>query len=137
MRKYINARYRRIMDRIIEYLGGKCVRCGSVESLQVDHIDRTTKLFNVSTGIQNKSKKKLWEEVRKCQLLCKPCHSIKGIEVGDIKSAEHGSVGKYDKRRHGCRCEICTEGARRRYKKYAETHKRVTIDGERVWRIKA
>ena len=118
MRNYINARYRRIMDEIIQYLGGKCSRCDSKERLQTDHKDRTTKLFNISTGIQNVSKKKLWEEIEKCQLLCKSCHWEKGIEMGDIKQSTHGSPGMYDKRRHNCKCDICKEGNNKRSREW-------------------
>jgi len=58
---------------LIEKLGGKCVECGCTETLEFDHIDPTTKSFNISAGY-HKPKKVLEEELAKCQLLCNKCH---------------------------------------------------------------
>ena len=74
-------------QKIIDFLGGECVKCDSTENLEVDHIDPKTKSFNLDAkNIQRK-----WEileiELRKCQLLCKTCHkdkSRKGKEQGQI-----------------------------------------------------
>ena len=125
-REYHNNRHKKVMKLIIQHLGGKCVNCGSVENLQIDHIDRTTKLFNVSTGVQNYSMEKVWTEVRKCQLLCKICHRQKGIKVGDIVESKHGSYSMYDRRSHGCRCIICKEANSRRAMKF---RKRKLMEG--------
>lgn len=38
-------------DRLIEMLGGKCVRCGATEDLEFDHIDPSTKVFAVMAGL--------------------------------------------------------------------------------------
>ena len=65
--------------RLIEMLGGKCVRCGATENLEFDHIDPSTKVFGVCAGLD-----KAWDvlvaEASKCQLLCRPCHVAKGAE---------------------------------------------------------
>jgi hypothetical protein len=58
---------------LIEKLGGKCVECGCTETLQFDHIDPSTKSFNISAGYL-KPKEVLEEELSKCQLLCNKCH---------------------------------------------------------------
>ena len=34
---------------IVQRLGGKCARCGSIENLQVDHVDPRTKKFEVKS----------------------------------------------------------------------------------------
>jgi hypothetical protein len=58
---------------LIEKLGGKCVECGCTETLEFDHIDPSTKSFNISAGY-HKPKEVLEEELEKCQLLCNKCH---------------------------------------------------------------
>jgi len=58
---------------LIEKLGGKCVECGCTETLEFDHIDPSTKSFNISSGY-HKPKEVLEEELSKCQLLCNKCH---------------------------------------------------------------
>ena len=60
----------------IEYLGGKCVGCGTTENLQFDHKDRTIKEFNISKKPDH-TLEKIKEELDKCQLLCDSCHRIK------------------------------------------------------------
>ena len=39
--------YRSKMEKIFEYLGGKCVKCGSSNNLQIDHTDHLTKSFSI------------------------------------------------------------------------------------------
>jgi hypothetical protein len=67
---------RRTKRRAVEYLGGKCSRCGynkCVRALSFHHRDPLIKSF----GIANPSTKK-WEivkaELDKCDLLCLNCH---------------------------------------------------------------
>jgi hypothetical protein len=62
-----------VREILIEKLGGKCVECGCTESLEFDHIDPSTKSFNIAAGY-TKPKEVLLEEVAKCQLLCNKCH---------------------------------------------------------------
>ncbi len=57
----------------LEYLGGKCVVCGTTHNLQFDHIKREGKKYEISTKLTNKWDN-LKEELDKCQLLCAPCH---------------------------------------------------------------
>jgi hypothetical protein len=93
-----------------EQLGGKCVRCGSTENLQFDHIDPATKTQAISR-MWGSAEALLLAELQKCQLLCKPCHQAKTSEIGWSK-AEHGSESMYGY--HHCRCEVCV-AARRLY----------------------
>ena len=62
----------------IEYLGGKCVKCGATERLEFDHIDRTTKKYNITRKV-DRTFDILKEELNKCQLLCYDCHKVKTI----------------------------------------------------------
>lgn len=57
-----------------------CVKCGSSECLQLDHIDPKTK---VSNSIWSWSKERREAEIKKCQVLCENCHKTKSIENGD------------------------------------------------------
>ena len=65
-----------LREILIEKMGGKCVECGCKEALEFDHIDPSTKSFNISGGY-TKPKEVLQEELLKCQLLCVSCHKEK------------------------------------------------------------
>lgn len=60
----------------LQQLGGRCVRCGSVENLHFDHIDPASKVNALSRLLQA-SKKRFEEELSKCQLLCETHHRAK------------------------------------------------------------
>jgi hypothetical protein len=88
--------------RLIEMLGGKCVRCGATEDLEFDHIDPSTKVFAVCAGL-SKAWDALVDEASKTQLLCKPCHIAKGAE--DRSGLKHGTYHVYWY--WNCRCDLC------------------------------
>ena len=88
-------------QHLIDMLGGKCCGCGATENLQFDHLDRTTKSFNIGANLAAKIEK-LEEEARKCQLLCKDCHQLKTLVNHDC---EHLTYGKRI-------VEVKTEGER-------------------------
>jgi 5-methylcytosine-specific restriction endonuclease McrA len=87
MRGYIRERRRWRRQRLIEMLGGECVRCGTTDDLEFDHIDPSTKLFAVGSDM-SRAWAKLVEEALKTQLLCRPCHVEKGRE--DRPEPSHG-----------------------------------------------
>ena len=60
----------------IEYLGGKCVVCGTTHNLQFDHIKREGKKYSIASKLSYKFDN-LKEELDKCQLLCVDCHKVK------------------------------------------------------------
>jgi hypothetical protein len=98
---YMKARKQARRAKLIEMLGGCCVRCGTTEDLEFDHIDPATKRFNVCSDL-TRAWDELVAETLKTQLLCRPCHVAKGAE--DRPETPHG--------RHRyvywqCRCEIC------------------------------
>jgi hypothetical protein len=100
-REYMKARKHERRAKLIEMFGGKCVRCGSTEDLQFDHIDPATKSFAVCNDL-TRAWDKLVAEALKCQLLCHECHIEKGIE--DRGEPRHGWY------RHvywQCRCDVC------------------------------
>jgi hypothetical protein len=98
-------KYHRVMKGLRAQLGGECVRCKSVEDLEFDHIDPSTKLYTLS---QIWSRPELvQDEIVKCQLLCRSCHIDKTLENGDngTQRARHGTEYMY--RTYKCRCEPC------------------------------
>ena len=69
-----NRKYRKeARIKCVEYLGGKCVKCGTTHNLQFDHIKREGKKYEISLKITNNFDS-IKEELNKCQLLCAPCH---------------------------------------------------------------
>jgi 5-methylcytosine-specific restriction endonuclease McrA len=98
--------------KCIQYLGGKCVRCGTVDALEFDHVDRATKSFTITSNL-NRRWEILKEELDKCQLLCKPCHRQKTVEAGETGGGHnkadvcpHGTLWGYGSR-WKCRCDLC------------------------------
>ncbi len=68
-------------------MGGKCVRCGSKDRLEVDHIDPTSK---VTHRVWAMGRAKREAELAKCQLLCRSCHQKKSApEIGAAVSASN------------------------------------------------
>jgi hypothetical protein len=122
-RKYQLERYYRRRKEAIEFLGGKCNECGGAEELEFDHIDPATKELPVSQ-MWGVSEERFWNEVRKCQLLCKKHHIEKTHTNGDNGKffAQHGSLAMY--RHHKCRCDPCREvwnsASRKWTKKYKQ-----------------
>lgn len=100
-------RYRARKALALEILGGKCVRCGSADQLEFDHIDPATKSFTI-THRMLLGWGRVLAELAKCQLLCDSCHIAKTIEDGPPhnKRAEvvHRHITTYT---DGCRCEPC------------------------------
>ena len=81
-----------------EYLGGKCVRCGTTERLEFDHIKPENKSYTIACNITSFSLEELILEVDKCQLLCRPCHIEKSRENGDFTGPK-GLPAEVKKRR--------------------------------------
>jgi hypothetical protein len=101
MRGYIKVRKQQRKARLIEMLGGCCVRCETTENLEFDHIDPSTKRFNSCSDL-TRAWDDLVAEARMTQLLCKECHREKGAE--DRPEPAH-SLYRYWY--YGCRCAVC------------------------------
>ncbi len=104
-------RYAQVHARAIAHLGGCCAKCGSVELLEIDHIDPSTKSFNISSRTCL-SWERILDELAKCQALCQKCHKDKSDEEMQIP---HGS-GKTGRR--NCRCELCAPLKRKAQREY-------------------
>ena len=83
---------------------GPCVDCRSVDSLEMDHVDPSTK---VTHRIWTWAPKRFEEEAAKCVVRCRSCHrerTKKQLSVLNTKPFLHGVYSGY---RRGCRCELC------------------------------
>lgn len=97
-----------------------CVLCGSVDNLEIDHIDPSTKKLpvydtvhkNRSNGVYqifSWSQERRDAELSKCQVLCHDCHLEKTkIDLSNMYPHNHGTRSEY---RRGCRCRDCTDAA--------------------------
>lgn len=98
--------------RAIDLLGGKCVRCGSTDRLEFDHInnDRGAK-HNCLSSLFRYSWDRVVLELSKCQILCRGCHALKTAEdMGFDVSGSHGSLSTYNNKK--CRCDDCRRAMR-------------------------
>ena len=78
---------------------GPCKRCGSTDNLEVDHIDRKTKLISpTKLWSLSKDNPKRVEELKKCQVLCSSCHKLKNQEETVTACARHRRT------KHKCDC---------------------------------
>jgi len=79
---------------------GPCKKCGSYDRLEVDHIDRTTK---VTHAVWSWKPERRAVELAKCQVLCHECHLQKTISEL-TKPLVHGFTAYKSGK---CRCDIC------------------------------
>lgn len=103
---------------------GPCKKCGSVESLEIDHIIPALKTMAAS-AIWSRTEEVRIKELANCQVLCKMCHLEKTLS--ERPKATHGTTTMYDDYR--CRCEPC-RAAKSKYlmkqrnpKKYKQLYK--------------
>lgn len=100
--EYHREYYKKRRQAIIDYLGGRCVVCGTTQDLQVDHKDPSDKSFNISKKMSVKNNK---AELDKCQLLCATHHYEKTSE--ENSGYTHGTI--YGWMRMKCDCSECYE----------------------------
>lgn len=114
--EYMLARYNKRRREAIAKLGGACVVCGATENLQLDHIFRSEKSFNISQ-MWSISQERFDAELAKCQLLCGICHRAKNTWELDKKAAirTHGTLSSY----RYCKCDLCKKA----YSDYWQSYK--------------
>lgn len=79
----VKRRRHKIKRDAVEYMGGKCSRCGyskCIRALEFHHVD-DNKEFGIGANGYTKSWKKIKEELDKCILVCSNCHK----EIEDEK----------------------------------------------------
>lgn len=108
MKEYMLKRYHTRRNLLLDSLGAKCSKCGSVDrnDLEVDHIDRTQKTFDVAR-LWSVNEKLFKSEIDKCQLLCSTCHKSKTLVDMGLQDAKytdtHGTLSTY----RYCKCVLC------------------------------
>lgn len=92
-----------IAGRRTSFFSGKCCdSCGSLDRLELHHVDRANK---VSHAIWSWRKTKQLEELAKCQVLCKVCHKLETRKQFGYKQYTHGTTTCYTEM--PCRCNLC------------------------------
>jgi hypothetical protein len=97
---------------------GPCRQCGSSVDLEVDHVDRRTK---VSHRIWSWSAARRAEELAKCQVLCSVCHLAKTTQENSAEVV-HGTNSGYV--RYRCRCRECKDAHAERNRRHREEAKK-------------
>ena len=100
--------------KAIDFLGGRCVKCGSTSGLEVHHKDPSKKSFTLASGWHH-AWTKIEEELSKCELLCEKHH-----KEHHKSNHPHGDVRRYWR---GCRCSECKAANTAHSKKYRESRK--------------
>ena len=77
-----------------------CVKCGSTDRIELDHIIQKKHPTNSKIWSRSESYRK--RELSLCQVLCYSCHRIKS--AWEHRSFKHGR-NLYE--RWGCRCDVC------------------------------
>lgn len=109
-KQYLIDRYREQRAMFIERLGGKCAKCGVKENLEIDHKRWEEKSFNIARLWPESKLPMVYEELKKCQLLCSDCHLSKTrVDLSNIMHSKyeftHGTF--YGWMRKKCTCEVC------------------------------
>lgn len=103
---YHNAKYQEYRRRNMLFLtGGQepfCVKCGSTEKLEFDHIDPEGKSFSINRRVSLKTKE-MRSELLKCQILCQKCHEEKTAK--ENSGFTHGTIYGFMKAK--CDCAEC------------------------------
>lgn len=101
---YNRKRHSRVRDEYIQLLGGKCVTCSGKEDLQFDHINPSSKAYDVGKRLLD-AREKVLAELAKCQLLCHRCHIAKTLEDKGQENARqmHGTLSSH----RYCKCDEC------------------------------
>lgn len=112
----LRRRYKEQRDFCLSVLGEVCIKCGSIDGLQIDHIDPATKTMKLGILYGLNRRREIIKELKKCQLLCRVCHGEKTGKENSVRMLEpgftHGTFYGWTRRK--CKCIEC-ETARRKY----------------------
>lgn len=89
VRIYSQKKYSGRRKRIIDALGGKCIRCGftDIRALQIDHVNGHGGRERKSTinFSHDRYERMIMENKDRYQILCANCNWIKRVEKGEYK----------------------------------------------------
>jgi 5-methylcytosine-specific restriction endonuclease McrA len=126
MAKYMKERRAKTREFAIEYLSGKCAKCGAEpdDDFQFDHIIPRKNVGGMTiSSMAAHGRKRLIEELDKCQLLCIDCHRKKtNIDMGYHIEPEHGTISMYS--HYNCRCIECKKVHAKTMQEYRMKHGR-------------
>ena len=74
----------------VQYLGGKCQRCGwegALPAYEFHHLDPNSKVFAIG-NVANRKWELIKQELDKCELLCSNCHRIEHSKHDQVLIAE-------------------------------------------------
>ena len=57
-----------------------CTDCGynsHPSALDFDHLPGTEKSFNIGSNVANLTLARIWDEIAKCEVVCRNCHAIR------------------------------------------------------------
>jgi predicted HNH restriction endonuclease len=80
-------RRKKIRLKAIEFLGGKCIKCGYdkyIEVLEFHHRNPNEKEFSISKSGYCRSWERVSKEIKKCDLLCANCHREIHAEIDKL-----------------------------------------------------
>ena len=78
-----NTRFK-LKQELVDYLGGKCVKCGFIGHVAVfdfHHVNPQEKELQITSNLNNKNFHKALQEIHKCVLLCANCHRLSHVGV--------------------------------------------------------
>ena len=106
MRVYNKRRYHRLRGELIEQLGGRCVKCGAIDKLELDHINASEKNIDIGKCMLHGSLI-IAGEIDKIQLLCATCHDKKSLVDLGYRATKNTKIhGTMSSIRY-CKCSIC------------------------------
>jgi 5-methylcytosine-specific restriction endonuclease McrA len=73
----VQKRRKKVREMALEFLGGKCSRCGYArcsDALEIHHLNSDGKDFGISARGYTRSWSAVRKELEKCELLCANCH---------------------------------------------------------------
>lgn len=93
--------------KAINYLGGKCIKCGDDNIFHLSFHHLTDKDFTISQ-IKTSRFSKIKKEIEKCELLCENCHMEKHYNENIENTNEHRRKSKLIYLKYkGEKCEKC------------------------------
>ena len=93
-------RRKEIRLKAINYLDGKCLRCGYnkyPEVLEFHHRNPEEKEFNVSAKGHCRSWERVKKEIEKCNLICANCHRETHVEEKMMLQNQKSRLSNEDK----------------------------------------